>query len=49
MGLRLPLDSLPWVAEADYPWDYPVDPMKELEPLVAATPGSASEFCPGHR
>ena len=26
MGLRLPLDSLPWVAEGDYPWIYPSDP-----------------------
>ncbi|MBI5772355.1 MAG: transglutaminase family protein [Verrucomicrobia bacterium] len=26
MGLRLPLDSVPWVAEKDYPWLRPRDP-----------------------
>jgi uncharacterized protein (DUF2126 family) len=26
MGLRLPLDSVPWVAEKDYPWQRPQDP-----------------------
>jgi uncharacterized protein (DUF2126 family)/transglutaminase-like putative cysteine protease len=26
MGLRLPLDSIPWVAEKDYPWQRPQDP-----------------------
>ena len=25
LGLRLPLDSQPWGAEADYPWIYPID------------------------
>lgn len=33
MGLRLPLDSLPWVAEADYPWLHHPDPLAELPPL----------------
>ena len=26
MGLRLPLDSIPWVSERDYPWVWPQDP-----------------------
>jgi len=26
MGLRLPLDSIPWVADKEYPWDRPQDP-----------------------
>ena len=33
MGLRLPLDSLPWVASGEYPWNYDRDPMEELPPL----------------
>jgi uncharacterized protein (DUF2126 family)/transglutaminase-like putative cysteine protease len=35
MGLRLPLDSLPWVAEGDYPHIYPQDPMAPRAPLPA--------------
>jgi uncharacterized protein (DUF2126 family) len=26
MGLRLPLDSIPWVSEKDYPWIWQTDP-----------------------
>ena len=33
VGLRLPLDSLPWVAESEYPWAIPADPTRELSPL----------------
>jgi uncharacterized protein (DUF2126 family)/transglutaminase-like putative cysteine protease len=33
MGLRLPLDSLPWVSEADYPWIHPQDPLDDLPDL----------------
>ena len=34
IGLRLPLDSLPWVARSDYPGVHPPDPMEELPPLA---------------
>lgn len=34
VGLRLPLDSLPWVAEQDIPGEYSLDPMAEREPLI---------------
>jgi uncharacterized protein (DUF2126 family)/transglutaminase-like putative cysteine protease len=33
MGLRLPLDSIPWVAEREYPWIWPQDPSAALPPL----------------
>ncbi len=33
IGYRLPLDSLPWVAEAEYPWIIAEDPTRELHPL----------------
>ena len=34
MGLRLPLDSVPWVAKSEYPYLYPRDPMDpRLPPL----------------
>jgi uncharacterized protein (DUF2126 family) len=32
MGLRLPLDSLPWVSEADYPY------LKEMDPTIPRPP-----------
>jgi len=38
-GLRLPLDSLPWVTEEDFPYDYPLDPMAERRPLPELHPG----------
>ena len=33
MGLRLPLDSLPWVAKKEYPWIQERDPMEERSAL----------------
>lgn len=33
MGLRLPLDSLPWVVAADYPYQYAPDTMQDQPPL----------------
>lgn len=32
-GLRLPLESLPWVSKEDFPFQHPLDPMAEREPL----------------
>jgi uncharacterized protein (DUF2126 family)/transglutaminase-like putative cysteine protease len=36
MGYRLPLDSLPWVASADYPWQHEHDPFAAPAPLRSA-------------
>jgi len=33
MGLRLPLDSMPWVAEKEFPWTWQQDPSAKLEAL----------------
>ena len=33
MGFRLPLDSIPWVKESEYPHLYEQDPMAERGPL----------------
>jgi uncharacterized protein (DUF2126 family) len=50
MGYRLPVDSLPWVAELDYPYVIPPDPFDEQKPLprrgerrVLQQPGDARE------
>lgn len=36
MGYRLPLDSLPWVAAGDYPWQHARDPFAVPAPLRSA-------------
>jgi uncharacterized protein (DUF2126 family)/transglutaminase-like putative cysteine protease len=33
MGLRLPLDSQPWVSQSEYPWIHEIDPTQAFEPL----------------
>ncbi|HEX3797255.1 MAG TPA: transglutaminase family protein [Verrucomicrobiae bacterium] len=33
IGLRLPLDSMPWVSRSDYPYIHPPDPLDKLPPL----------------
>ncbi|MFO0898844.1 MAG: transglutaminase family protein [Pirellulales bacterium] len=33
MGLRLPIDSLPWLAPSEYPHIYELDPLEERPPL----------------
>ncbi len=35
VGLRLPLDTLPWVSKENYPYIYPQDPSAPLSPLPA--------------
>ncbi len=35
MGYRLPLDSLPWVKESEFPWHVPQDPTRSLAALPA--------------
>ncbi|MEY5028028.1 MAG: hypothetical protein RLZ63_343, partial [Pseudomonadota bacterium] len=36
MGYRLPLDTLPWVSEGDYPWQIEQDPFAPRQPLPSA-------------
>jgi uncharacterized protein (DUF2126 family) len=33
LGLRLPLDSLPWVSKTDFPWVHAPDPTQRFAPL----------------
>jgi uncharacterized protein (DUF2126 family) len=47
MGYRLPLDSLPWVSQGDYPHQIPRDPFDQQPPLRVDTP-LRSQFPPGH-
>ncbi len=41
MGYRLPLDSLPWVSQADYPYLIEQDPYAPRAPLPRASPPRA--------
>jgi uncharacterized protein (DUF2126 family) len=43
MGLRLPLDSLPWVSATDYPWIYPTDPSSDW-PDLPSRPESRQHY-----
>ncbi|MBN9690576.1 MAG: transglutaminase family protein [Verrucomicrobia bacterium] len=53
MGLRLPLDSIPWVAEKDFPWIWPKDLNQRLPDLPKDFPYplrpelSGQRFVPG--
>jgi uncharacterized protein (DUF2126 family) len=38
MGLRLPLDSIPWVADKDFPWLWPQDTVQKLPELPKEFP-----------
>ncbi len=47
MGFRLPLESLPWAAPADRPWNLPADPFAPLEPLPGSAGGAGLLAAPG--
>ncbi len=38
MGYRLPLDSLPWVCDSQFPWVHPPDPQQDWAPLPPRAP-----------
>jgi len=47
MGLRLPIDSLPWVARGDYPWIHHPDLFQKLPPLPERKDRSGQAFIAG--
>ncbi|MEW6306775.1 MAG: transglutaminase family protein [Verrucomicrobiota bacterium] len=49
MGLRLPLDSIPWVSEREFPWLHPQDPTQKLPPLPKEFPYRARPELTGQR
>src|SRR5436190_13289704 len=44
IGLRLPLDSIPWVSKSDYPYLYPHDP---FDPSVSSPAAREAVLQPG--
>jgi len=44
IGLRLPLDSLPWTASSDVHYLYPQDPLEERQPLPIGSPLGHQRF-----
>ncbi len=49
MGLRLPLDSIPWVLEKEYPWVRQQDPFQKLPALPEEFPYRARPELSGQR
>ena len=49
MGLRLPMDSIPWVAESEYPWMHPADRFQKLPPLPSEFPYRPAPETTGQR
>jgi uncharacterized protein (DUF2126 family) len=47
MGFRLPLDSLPWVSESDFPWIHQRDLFQELPPLPPRPDRAGQRYLPG--
>ncbi len=53
LGYRLPLDSQPWAADADYPWVHAPDPTQSFPPLqpyrrlVRQAPAAIADAAPG--
>ncbi|HWD19332.1 MAG TPA: transglutaminase family protein [Verrucomicrobiae bacterium] len=46
MGLRLPMDSLPWVKQSDYPYIYEQDPTEPRHPLPPRPEKDLQRFFP---
>jgi len=46
MGLRLPLDSLPWVKAGDYPYAHEQDPLEERAPLPPRPEKNPQKYFP---